>query len=94
MGGYVPIGVFDFEPEPFVITRVEGKLQGKYELRSLITGELERRWYKPFEIREIPKSKYESFFYSPILVTYLRNKYPDNIVENFLSRIVPSLMSN
>jgi hypothetical protein len=64
MGGYVPIEIFDFEPEPFVINRVEGKLQGKYEIRSLVTGELERRWYKPYETRAIPKTMNKSFFIS------------------------------
>jgi hypothetical protein len=69
MGGYVPIGVFDFEPEPFVVNRIEGKLQGKYELRSLVTGELERRCYKPYKLRRIPENMYEGLFYSPIVMT-------------------------
>jgi hypothetical protein len=93
MGGFVPVGVFDFEPEPFVINRVEGKLQDKYELRSLVSGQLERRWYKPCEIRVIPNPINEDLFYSPVLITYLRNKYPDNVVNNFLINIAPNLMS-
>jgi hypothetical protein len=93
MGGFVPIGIFNFDPEPFVINRVEGKLQGKYELSSLVTGELEIRWYKPYEIRVVPKPMYEDLFYSPILFNYLRNKFDDAVVENFITNIVPSLMS-
>jgi hypothetical protein len=72
MGKYVPIGVFDFDPEPFIVNRVEGKLQGKYELRSLVIVEFETRGYKLYEIRTIPKSMLESLFYFPILLTYLR----------------------
>jgi hypothetical protein len=87
------MGVFNFDPEPFVINWVEGKLLDKYELRSLVTGELERRWYKPYEIHIVPKSMYEDLFYSPILFNYLRNKYDDAVVENFITKIVLSFMS-
>jgi hypothetical protein len=46
--GKIKLNVFGFDPEPFVINKVETGKQGKYHIKSLVTGNNVRRWYKPY----------------------------------------------
>ncbi|MCS7318182.1 MAG: DDE-type integrase/transposase/recombinase [Candidatus Dojkabacteria bacterium] len=81
------IGIFDLDPEPFVINKVEGNLQGKYQIKSLVTDKLEKKWYKPYELKPVHPSHFETWFFNPLLIEYLREKYGDKITENFLTSI-------
>ncbi|MCS7317963.1 MAG: hypothetical protein NZZ41_06640 [Candidatus Dojkabacteria bacterium] len=72
-----------------MINKVDGNLQGKYQLKSIVTGEIENKWYKPYELNPIDKKFFVDWFYNPLLIEYLREKYGDEITENFLFKIAP-----
>jgi hypothetical protein len=58
----VPLTVYHVDPEPFVVVKFEGNHVGKYQLRSLVTDNIDSRWYKPYELRVVPKSDYNFLF--------------------------------
>jgi hypothetical protein len=68
----VPLTVYQVDPEPFIVVEYDGgKHVGKYRLRSLVTDKLESKWYKPYELREVPRDEYDTLFNSPILTQYI-----------------------
>jgi hypothetical protein len=40
----------DIDPEPFRVIARTGNMVGLYQIQSLITGKIERKWYKPYEL--------------------------------------------
>jgi len=74
--------VYDFDPEPFEIINREGIHVGKYEIRSLLTGEKDMRWYKPYELRVITPKILKKDLMSPLTLDYLQTKYGKKILEN------------
>jgi hypothetical protein len=86
--GNVPLTVYHVDPEPFIVEDYRGgKHVGKYRLRSAITLKEDTRWYKPYELRVIPKSDYDTLFHSPIFVQYVTSKYGSNALDNFYARL-------
>jgi hypothetical protein len=85
----VPLNVYQIDPEPFIVVAREGGHHvGKYQLRSLVTDELESKWYKPYELRIVPKDEYRTLFTSPILDEYIISKYGEEIRADFY-RMLP-----
>jgi hypothetical protein len=93
--GQIKYTIFGFDPEPFVIDKVEGEAtphssksaahQGKYQIRSLVTDTVVSRWYKPYELRIVHKALGD-YVFDPLVIAYLRNKYGDEVTENFLNK--------
>jgi hypothetical protein len=89
----VPLTVYQVDPEPFIVVPYDGGHHvGKYQLKSLISDELESRWYKPYELRVVPQYEYRSLFTSPILLQYIRDQYirgqyGDDTVEYFFETL-------
>jgi hypothetical protein len=90
----VPLTVYQVDPEPFVVVAYEGgRHVGKYQLRSLVTDELESRWYKPYELRVVPKEDYQILFSSPILNQYILAQYGEQIHSDFYDTLPQKLAS-
>jgi hypothetical protein len=94
--GQIKFTVFGFDPEPFAIDKVEGNYrpseppkghQGKYQIKSLVTGNVVSRWYKPYELRIVHKAL-SDYVFEPLVIAYLRSKYGDKITEKFLNRFI------
>jgi hypothetical protein len=86
--GSIPLTVYHVDPEPFIVHDYKGgKHVGKYQLLSAIDLRTDPRWYKPYELRVIPKSDYDTIFYSPMFVKYITSKYGNNALNNFYSRL-------
>jgi hypothetical protein len=84
----VPLTVYQVDPEPFIVVEYDGgKHVGKYRLRSLVTDKLESRWYKPYELREVPPHEYTTLFNSPILSQYIITKYGQAALDQFRVRV-------
>jgi hypothetical protein len=84
----VPLTVYQIDPEPFIVADYEGgRHVGKYQLRSLVTDELESRWYKPYELRFVPQNEYRTLFHSPILRQYIVTQYGDDALAQFYETI-------
>jgi hypothetical protein len=84
----VPLTVYQVDPEPFIVVAYDGGQHvGKCQLRSLVTNALESRWYKPYELRIIPRSEYEILFKSPVLEQYIRSIYGDDVLDAFYETI-------
>jgi hypothetical protein len=82
-------GIFDIDPEPFEIIEREGKHVGNYRIRSLVNpGYVPTRWYKPYELIVIDPQRLAREALSPLTTEYLRTKYGDQIVEQFIQRIL------
>jgi hypothetical protein len=80
----VPLTVYQVDPEPFIVEVYDGgRHVGKYQLRSLVTNELESRWYKPYELRVVPEYEYRTLFHSPILKQYILAQYGDDALAQF-----------
>jgi hypothetical protein len=87
--GSIPLTVYQVDPEPFIVEDYKGgKHVGKYQLRSVVTLKLEPRWYKPYELRVIPKSDYETLFNSLIFVQYITAKYGEDGLKRFYAHLV------
>jgi hypothetical protein len=89
----VPLTVYQVDPEPFVVIDFEGNHVGKYQLKSLVTDEVEAKWYKPYELRIVPEYEYNTLFTSPILEQYIRGKYGDDVVYYFFENL-PNKLAN
>jgi hypothetical protein len=86
--GEVPLTVYNVDPEPFIVTAYEGgRHVGKYQLKSLVTNIIVSRWYKPYELRIIPRYEYKALFNSPILKQYIIKKYGDKALAQFRKTI-------
>jgi hypothetical protein len=84
----VPLTVYQIDPEPFIVEDyVGGNRVGKYQLRSAITLQLDPRWYKPYELREIPESDYNTVFGNPLFVEYIISKHGEDALNAFYSRL-------
>jgi hypothetical protein len=84
----VPLTVYQVDPEPFIVVDYDGGQHvGKYQLKSLVTNDLESRWYKPYELRIIPRSEYEILFKSPVLQQYIKSMYGDDVLNAFYETI-------
>jgi hypothetical protein len=84
----IPLTVYQVDPEPFTVVAYEGGSHvGKYQLRSLVTDELDSRWYKPYELRIVPKYDYRTIFHSPILKQYILAEYGKDALTRFKNRI-------
>jgi hypothetical protein len=84
----IPLTVYQIDPEPFVVAAYEGgRHVGKYRLRSLVTADLESRWYKPYELRVVPEYEYKTLFNSPILIQYILAQYGNNGLTQFYETI-------
>jgi hypothetical protein len=80
----LPLTVYQIDPEPFVVVAYEGgRHVGKYQLKSLVTDELESRWYKPYELRFVLQNEYRTLFHSPILRQYILTQYGDDALAQF-----------
>jgi hypothetical protein len=90
----VPLTVYQIDPEPFiVVAREGGQHVGKYQLRSLVTDELESRWYKPYELRVVHKDEYNALFSSPVLDRYILEKYGEQVYSDFYDNLPQKLAS-
>jgi hypothetical protein len=91
--GYMKLSirVFDYDPEPFEIIEREEVHVGKYKIRSLVDPKyVPIRWYKPYELIVIPSpQRMAQQALSPLTTEYLRAKYGDQVVEQFIQRILP-----
>jgi hypothetical protein len=84
--------VYQVDPEPFVvIAREGGRHVGKYQLQSLVTDKKESRWYKPYELRLVPKEDYNILFSSPILDQYIMSQYGEKVYSNFYDTLPKKL---
>jgi hypothetical protein len=81
------------DPEPFVVVNFKGGHVGKYQLKSLVTDEIESRWYKPYELRIVPEYEYDTLFTSSILELYIRGEYGDNVADYFFENL-PHKLAN
>jgi hypothetical protein len=95
--GKIKLNVFGFDPEPFVINKVEAGKQGKYQIRSLVTGDIVRRWYKPYELRTFFRGKpleahkaLGEYVNKYLVKKYLKAKYGDEMLNEFLSKFKKS----
>jgi hypothetical protein len=80
----VPLTVYQVDPEPFTVIAYDGgKHVGKYQLKSLATDEIESRWYKPYELRVIPKNEYSALFNGPILTQFILSRHREEGLEQF-----------
>jgi hypothetical protein len=80
--------VYQIDPEPFVVEAYEGgRYVGKYQLRSLVTNVTDSRWYKPYELRVVPKIDYPTLFNSPILKQYILSKYGEHDYSYFYNTL-------
>jgi hypothetical protein len=75
------------------LTYEGGRHVGKYLLRSLVTDVLESRWYKPYELRLVPKDEYRTLFSSPILDQYILAQYGEQIYSDFYDTLPQKLAS-
>jgi hypothetical protein len=75
------------------VAREGGQHVGKYQLRSLVTDALESRWYKPYELRVVPKDEYKTLFSSPILDRYITQKYGEQMYSDFYDNLPQKLAS-
>jgi hypothetical protein len=83
------IRVFDFDPEPFEIIEREGIHVGKYRLRSIVNPTYApSRWYKPYELIPIDRRKLVEEALSELTIQYLRAKYGDQVVEQFIDKVL------
>jgi hypothetical protein len=90
----VPLTVYQIDPEPFVVIAYEGgRHVGKYQLKSLVTDKKESRWYKPYELRLVPKEKYNVLFSSPILDQYIMSQYGEQVYSDFYDTLPQKLAS-
>jgi hypothetical protein len=90
----VPLTVYQIDPEPFVVVAYEGgRHVGKYQLRSFVTDKLESRWYKPYELRVVPKGDYQILFSSPILDQYILAQYGEQVYSDFYDNLPQKLAS-
>jgi hypothetical protein len=86
--GSAPLTVYHVDPEPFIVEDYSGgKHVGKYQLRSAIALKEDSRWYKPYELRVIPESDYETIFNSPLFVQYITSKYGEDALNNFYANL-------
>jgi hypothetical protein len=84
----VPLTEYQVDPEPFIVVAYEGgRHVGKYQLRSLVTNALETRWYKPYELREVPPSEYRILLTSPVLAQYIQSMYGEDVFNSFYETI-------
>jgi hypothetical protein len=44
----------DIDPEPFQVISRAGNNVGIYQIKSLVTGKIEGKWYKPYELHVLP----------------------------------------
>jgi hypothetical protein len=90
----VPLTVYQIDPEPFVVVAYEGGQHvSKYQLRSFVTDKKEPRWYKPYELRVVPKEDYNILFSSPILDQYILAQYGKEVYSNFYDTLPQKLAS-
>jgi hypothetical protein len=90
----VPLTVYQIDPEPFIVIAYEGgRHVGKYQLKSLVTDKLESRWYKPYELRLVPKEDYNKLFSSPILDQYILTQYGEEVYSDFYDTLPQKLAS-
>jgi hypothetical protein len=84
----IPLTVYQVDPEPFIVVAYDGgKYVGKYQLKSLVTDKIEQRWYKPYELREVPRYEYRTLFNNPILTQYILAEYGASTLNKFRQRI-------
>jgi hypothetical protein len=65
----------DIDPEPFRVIARTGNMVGLYQIQSLVTGKIERKWYKPYELHVLPPDKIYDEVMNPISQEYLIRKY-------------------
>jgi hypothetical protein len=65
-----------------VITRI-GNNVDLYQIKSLISGKIETKWYKPYELHILPLDKLYDEIMNPITQEYLIRKYGEKEVERF-----------
>jgi hypothetical protein len=74
----------DVDPEPFVVVNRTGRDVGLYEIKSMVTGIKERKWYKPYELHIVPEKDINDLIFNDLTIKYLEHKYGTDVTEKFL----------
>jgi hypothetical protein len=77
----------DIDPEPFQVVARIGNNVGLYQIKSLISGNIERKWYKPYELQILPSDKLYDEIMNLITQEYLIRKYGEKEVERFYKKL-------
>jgi len=77
----------DIDPEPFQVIARTGNNVGLYQIKSLISGNIERKWYKPYELQILPSDKLYDEIMNLITQEYLIRKYGEKEVERFYKKL-------
>jgi hypothetical protein len=77
----------DIDPEPFRVIARTGNMVGLYQIQSLVSGKIEGKWYKPYELHVLPPDKIYDDVMNPISEEYLIRKYGEKQVERFYKNL-------
>jgi hypothetical protein len=77
----------DIDPEPFQIIARRGGNVGLCQVKSLVSGKVEGKWYKSYELHILPPNQLYDEVMNPITEQYLIRKYFEKETEKFYQKI-------